>query len=73
LLTYTFANIEAGKNLEVKVSAVNLIGESTMGSSLILIPATVPSPPFNLVITAQSTGSITVEWQESERDNGASI
>lgn len=52
LLSYTFANIEAGKNLEVKISAVNLIGESSLSSSLILIPATVPSPPSNLIITA---------------------
>lgn len=73
LLTYTFNNIEAGKNLEVKVSAINIVGESSLSNSLLLIPAAPPSSPRNPIITGLSLGQISIEWEAALRENGASI
>lgn len=72
-MTYTFNNIEAGKNLEVKVSAINIVGESLQSNSLLLIPASPPSSPRNPIITALSLGQISIEWEAALRENGASI
>lgn len=44
-----------------------------MSSSLVLVPATVPSAPSNPVIVGQSSGSMSIEWEASVKENGASI
>jgi hypothetical protein len=68
----TFFEVGGGEGLDVRVSAPGLakqnIPDSWLGvyhaNATTLAPTTAPTPPNNLIATAASSSSVTINWQD---------
>ena len=70
--TYLDSQVEFGTVYYYRVTAVNVIGESTPSTTASISPATTPSSPQNLRATL-SEGSIVLEWDTPNDDGGSPI
>jgi hypothetical protein len=73
-LQYTHKNLTKSMTYYYKVSATNRAGESDLTTTpLSLLAAAAPSKPRNLMVTATSSGGITVSWSRPVSNGGSSL
>lgn len=69
VLAHADTGLTNGVTYYYQVSAVNAVGEGSLCDEVQVIPATVPSAPRNLVMTA-SGGQVTLAWEAPSSDGG---
>lgn len=63
ILTYTqSSSIKKSYFYKFKVLAINIIGESSLSSSLTSLAAVAPSTPLNFTMVSSASGTITLSW-----------
>lgn len=73
-LSYTETSVVAGKTYSFKISAVNIVGEGNLSSSIEIIAAYLPStPPTPTYVSADSSPQITIQWGAPAYDGGSPI
>jgi len=70
ILNYTMTGLSRGITYYFKVTAWNIIGESTSSIESFIMAATVPIAVVQPIISVQTSNSITITW--TEPDNGGS-
>lgn len=63
----------AGTQYKMKVSAVNLVGESNLSDEFSIYAADVPGKPGTPTLLSATKTSIEVTWVEPDTDNGSTI
>jgi titin len=72
-ITLADHGISAGESYGIRVSALNDVGESQASDSVHIIAAQVPDAPTNLITSAASDVSVTIEWQDPSYDGGSPV
>ena len=71
--TFTVRNLKAGTMYKFKLSATNIIGESSLSSSNEMVPGTSPSSPGKPSVTVRYPTEVYIAWTEPFDSGGASI
>ncbi len=72
VLTYVDQGLTNGQTYYYKVRAVNSVGEGPLSSEASVMPATTPSAPQNLQVTAGSSQNVLI-WGPPASDGGRAI
>ena len=76
-LTYSITEnghgISDGVNYGIRVAAVNDVGEGQPSETVYIIAAQIPDAPVDLIATAASDVSITIEWTDPAFNGGSDV
>ncbi|MDD1768254.1 MAG: fibronectin type III domain-containing protein, partial [Methanomassiliicoccales archaeon] len=72
VLTYVDPSVTNGQTYYYKVSAVNSVGEGPLSAEDSVVPATTPSAPQSLQVTAGNTQTV-LTWQAPVSNGGSAV
>lgn len=66
-------NIQAGKTYELRIIAINAVGDSQPSPSKAILAATIPNAPVNLAKVTSTKTSVTLSWSVPTHNGSSNI